>query len=50
MVQLLETSVIHNAPSQKLISDHMLGNILYNDFEKCSVNKMNLKDKNNYNY
>ena len=32
--QLPETSVIQNAPNQKSIIDHTLGNILENAFEK----------------
>ena len=37
MGQLPETSVIQNAPNQKSIIDHTLGNIPDNDFEKLSV-------------
>ena len=35
--QLPETNLIQNAPNQKSIIDHTLGNILDNDFQKFSV-------------
>ena len=34
MGQLPETSFIQNAPNQKSIIDHILGNILDKDYEK----------------